>query len=142
MQVAFYKGKGKLFNYAIRWWTKSQYSHCEVIMDSGLSIGSSFMDGGVRPKAIDYTKHPDRWDFIDIGPETPERLARIEEMRGMKYDTLGTFGFVWGPAEEDKGKVFCSDFAARVDGLPDSWRFDPGLLYAVLKYIYLKQTRC
>lgn len=136
MKVAFYKGKGRLFNAAIRWWTQSQYSHCEMVMDNGLSIGSSYRDGGVRRKMIDYTTHPERWDFIDIGPETQGRLARIESMFGMKYDLRGILGMAWRAAKEDKMKVFCSEFVATVDGLPDPWRFDPGLLRGVAQFIY------
>ena len=136
MKVAFYKGKGRLFNAAVRWWTQSPHSHCEIVMDNGLSIGSSYRDGGVRRKMIDYAEHSDRWDFIDIGPETPERLARIDSMFGMKYDLRGILGMVWRAAKEDKRKVFCSDFVACVEGLPDSWRFDPGLLHGVLQFIY------
>lgn len=30
-QLALYKGKGKIGNAFIRWWTGSQYSHCELV---------------------------------------------------------------------------------------------------------------
>ena len=33
ISVAFYKGKGNWKNRVIRWWTKSPYSHAELVLD-------------------------------------------------------------------------------------------------------------
>ena len=135
MKVAFYKGKTKLFNKLVCWWTKSDYSHCELVLDDGLSWSSSFSDGGIRYKLIDYTKHPERWEFEEVGPMTPSIKARMDLHKGKKYDTLGLAGFVLGPVVDDKDKLFCSEAVADVMGYIDSWRFDPGVFRAILKFI-------
>lgn len=47
VRLAFYKGEGDWVDKVVRWWTKSQYSHVEVIVgDTWYS--SSPRDGGVR----------------------------------------------------------------------------------------------
>ena len=47
VQLALYKGRGTLFNALIRWWTRSPYSHCELVIN-GTCYSSSIRDGGVR----------------------------------------------------------------------------------------------
>ena len=37
IKVAFYKGTGDLFNKIVRWWTKSPYSHAELILPDGVT---------------------------------------------------------------------------------------------------------
>jgi len=32
IKVAFYTGPGRLIDKLIRWWTNSEYSHCEKIL--------------------------------------------------------------------------------------------------------------
>jgi hypothetical protein len=46
-----YKAKGDFFNGLIRWWTGSQYSHCELIV-RGVCYSSTIRDGGVRAKVM------------------------------------------------------------------------------------------
>ena len=52
MRVAFYKGEGNFFDKLIRWWTKSSYSHCELIFSDGIFFSADPRDGGVRYKNI------------------------------------------------------------------------------------------
>ena len=51
VQLAMYKAKGDLFNGLIRWWTGSQYSHCELVV-RGVCYSSTIRDGGVRAKVM------------------------------------------------------------------------------------------
>lgn len=134
MKVAFYKGKKRLFNRLVRIWKKGPYSHVELILDDGISISSSAMDGGVRYKRIQYTS--DNWDFIDIGPEPDDMRDRINEIIGLKYDYKGIIGFVIGSVPDDKNKLFCSETGMRLLKFPDPWRFDPNAMYSVLKRMY------
>lgn len=32
VKLALYKGQGQLGNAVIRWWTRSEYSHCELVV--------------------------------------------------------------------------------------------------------------
>ena len=63
--LAAYKGQGKLFNRLIRLWTRSRYSHCELVMPDGRWLSASAMDGGVREKYIELNL--EHWDLF--GPE-------------------------------------------------------------------------
>ena len=57
MQVAFYKGKKRLFNRLTAWWLRGLYSHCELVLGyeadgRAICVASSFLDGGVRQKGL------------------------------------------------------------------------------------------
>ncbi|EMO9523727.1 hypothetical protein RJ634_006313, partial [Pseudomonas aeruginosa] len=88
--LAAYKGKGKLFNRLIRLWTRSKYSHCELVMPDGRWLSASAMDGGVREKRIELDI--EHWDLF---PVPWANLARIEGLfarhEGKGYDWLGIF---------------------------------------------------
>lgn len=135
MRAAFYSGTrpglAGIYNRLVRWWTRSPYSHVELIFSTGHAASSSFADGGVRFKTINFD--PTRWDFVDL-PGHLERAAWewFEEHRGQKYDLLGNLQFVIAPVREDKRKWFCSESVAAALGLPDPWRYDPGTLASAL----------
>ncbi len=70
VQLALYKGQGQFGNAAIRWWTGSPYSHCELVVD-GWCYSSSVMDKGVRrkrvgPGADEISLGEDHWDRIEL----------------------------------------------------------------------------
>ena len=90
MRIAFYKAPGTWFDTVIRWWTRSPYSHCELVFSNGLWFSSSPRDGGTRFKNIDAD--PDTWDFIEIP------LSQVQEQTvyefclaedGCRYDWIG-----------------------------------------------------
>lgn len=138
LRVAFYKGTHPglpgVYNRLVRWWTRSPYSHAELVFASGHAASSSAMDGGVRFKVIDF--EPERWDFVDV----PAGLARaawqwFEAHEGQAYDLLGNLHFVISAVGDDKRKWFCSEAVAAALGMPDPERFDPGTLHAALSFI-------
>lgn len=138
MRAAFYKstrpGVAGLYNKIVRWWSSSIYSHCELAFSDGMSASASFMDGGVRFKKIDYD--PAKWDFVDL-PDEMEYGARewFRMHEGYPYDVLGNIGFVFRPIRGMDGALFCSEAIAAALGYPDPWRYDPGTLYGLLKYL-------
>lgn len=137
-QAAFYKvnhsGVQGIYSRGVRWWTKSKYSHCELIFSNGQAASASFIDGGVRFKDIDFD--PDKWDFITL-PDSLEAAARnwFVKHQGEKYDLLGNLHFVIGAVGDDKDKWFCSEAMAAALGIADAWRFNPGDLYPILVHI-------
>lgn len=142
MRVAFYKGKegglSGFFDTLIRWWTKSPYSHCELVFDEGmdsLAASSSRVDGGVRFKQIQFTNED--WDFVEI-PDELKQSAYIwfKTHVGNQYDMQGDFHFFIGPVgpDEKDHKYFCSEAVGYALGIAEAWRFDPGTLYAALKH--------
>lgn len=135
MKAAFYRGTrpgmAGLYNWLVRKWTRSEFSHCEIIFSDGWAASSSYLDGGVRFKRIDFD--PARWDFIGL-PDHLEPAARawFESHVGQPYDLLGNLHFIVGPVADDKRKWFCSESIAAALGITDPWRYDPGVLASAL----------
>jgi hypothetical protein len=137
-RAAFYKGTHSglpgVYNRAVRAWTRSSYSHVELSFSSGYSGSSSYMDGGVRLKVIDFD--PMLWDFIKL-PTEREHMAFqwFLDHRGEKYDLLGNVHFMVAPVEGSKDKWFCSESIAAALGLPEPWRYDPATLASAMHFL-------
>ncbi|WP_434033602.1 hypothetical protein [Cupriavidus sp. a3] len=135
MRAAFYRGTrpgmAGLYNRLVRWWCRSPYSHCELIFSDGMAASASYMDGGVRFKAIEFDA--DRWDIVDL-PDDGEAAARawFVNQIGAPYDLLGNVGFVWRPIADARRAWFCSEAVAAALGYTEPWRYDPATLASVL----------
>jgi hypothetical protein len=136
--IAFYKGKDRIFNKLVSWWTRGPYSHTEFVAEGGLGQlsycwSSSFTDGGVRSKTM--VLEPDHWDIVELDL-TAEEIYDITEWFknhvGSKYDVIGLLGFIFRRVADAKNKFFCSEAIGSSLGIVDSWRFDPNTLYAML----------
>ena len=139
MKIAFYthtkKGWQGVTERLIRWWTRGNYSHCELVLSESNGISecgsSSGIDGGVRIKhmALD----PSHWDVVEIGLGDPSRAkAWFLAHDGDKYDFFGLLGFVIRRGDlDEKNKWWCSEAVAAALGLPEPWRYDPNTLAAV-----------
>jgi len=135
MKAAFYKGTrpglAGIYSRVVRWWTKSPYSHVELVLATGLAWSSSFEDGGVRAKLIDF--NPARWDLVDLPPALEHAaVAWFEAHRGAGYDLVGNLQFVISPIQHSRGRWFCSEAIAAALGIPDPWRYSPGTLASAL----------
>lgn len=137
VKVAFYKGKGNFFDKLIRWWTKSQYSHCELVIHN-LWYSSSPRNGKVRFEAIN--PNSSHWDYIDIqvSPEQTANLVAFFQSRiGKKYDWLGiALSQVLPLNIDDPKRWFCSEICTQalievgaiVSSKPSNW-YSPERLY-------------
>ena len=143
-KAAFYKGThpgmAGIYNRLVRWWTRSPYSHVELIFFDGgpgadsHAASSSYMDGGVRFKVIAFD--PTLWDFVDLPDSLAlPALAWFDKHDGAAYDLLGNVHFVLSAVGDDKQKWFCSEAVAAALGIPDPERFDPGTLHAALTFL-------
>ena len=134
MRVAFYKstrpGLPGVYNYAVRAWTRSPYSHAELIFSDGMAASSSFSDGGVRFKAIDFD--PANWDFIEISGNEAAARRWFTENEGNGYDLWGNVGFVIGFVPDDPRKQSCAESIATALGFAEPWRYSPAILHSVL----------
>lgn len=144
MKVCFYKGTHKglsgVYNRLVRWWCKGKYSHVEAYFSDGMSASSSYMDGGVRFKLIDYK--PENWDIIEIPDHLEERIYKwYDDHKGDKYDLMGNLHFVISAVKDSSDKWSCAESFAESIGLKDSWRFEPNILYSVLTSIYQQGTK-
>lgn len=139
LRIAFYKGTKKglagLYNRGVRFVTKGKYSHVEIVFENGLSASSSFMDGGVRFKAIDYNSQ--NWDFVTIDDKFSSAAWEwFSEHEGQKYDLIGNIHFLLPMIGDNRHKWSCSESIAESLGVPDSWRVHPNSLYGIVKTFY------
>lgn len=137
-RAAFYKGTQAgmpgIYNRIVRWWTRSKYSHVELVFADGLAASASAPDGGVRFRRIQFD--PDRWDVVDLPAHlAPAALAWFGAHAGQPYDWLGVLHFALSPVGDNNQRWFCSEAAAAALGMPDPARFDPGTLHAALSFI-------
>ena len=127
--VAFYKGKGNWKNKLIRWWTKSPYSHAELILPdrvTWISI-SPLLTSKVESRTKE-THTKENWDIIELSI-TQEQLDVIMEFyqatKGSGYDWIGMLMSQFLPYNiKRKGKWYCSEwitYALRVSCVID-WR--------------------
>jgi hypothetical protein len=123
IEFAFFKAKyGGLFSKLIKWRTKGEYSHVEMIFpqykiydkvknrELSLCYSSYESEGGVRFKFI-YL-NPEKWDRIDF--EIPddkfeELLNHAASLADAKYDWAGIFKFVLPHVPERPSRFFCSE---------------------------------
>jgi len=139
VKLAMYKGRGQIGNAFIRWWTGSQYSHCELVV-AGWSYSSSMMDKGVRRKLIDHADG--KWDLIEL-PWADENLIRsyFYETDANQYGWLGLIRsqlFNRGRAQD--GAQFCSEWCANALGLPNAPSYSPASLAKLADYINSKHV--
>lgn len=144
VQVAFYKGKSSLFDRLVQWWTKSPYSHCEVILEEHpVQLGStspvrcassSWPDGGIRIKLIHLK--PEHWDIVSV-PNSDVTLASqwFYQRRGDKYDPLSLLGLVVRPVGHDTKRWNCVEACASSLGFFDTWRMSVADFHSVCQTI-------
>lgn len=141
MRAAFYKGTRPgwqgMYNRLVRLWTRGKYSHMELVLnDSGLSGSSSFVDGGVRCKFIEYSES--NWDFLELSVPLSAQLRVLVWLNGhhgAAYDFWGNIRFMLGFIPHSKDKYQCAEACMEALGFEDAWRFEPNSAYATLKFI-------
>lgn len=141
LRLMFYRAKGTFLDRAIRWFTKSPYSHVEIDFgaENGGSFSSSFRDGGVRFKDIDFKE--DRWDEIKVYVDDPAAALRFaRSVVGKKYGTWEVVRFLFPFMRERKNEWFCSEVCLRA--IQEGGRFravnpsrvSPGDLAKILRF--------
>lgn len=138
MRVAFQKADPSFYAGLIRWWTKSEYSHCELLFSDGLLFSSHVADQGTRYVRNQYLNYL-YWDVLEI-PITDEQEKTMREFCDSelycRYDWWGIlFSQFIRMQREDPDKWFCSEVCTA------SWQqigmfsgnspctFSPGKLY-------------
>lgn len=133
IKVAFFKAKDSWVDTAIRLWTRSPYSHCEIILPSGLRITSSGLRGGVCLN--NEPIKPWQWDVISLPGVAPGQiLAFWEETHLDPYDWFGLFFSQLLPLglESSKGWT-CSEWCAAALGAHRPSQYSPGDLFRALQ---------
>lgn len=135
MQIAFYKGRKRMFSRLTSAWLRGPYSHVELILGAdanGLSIcaSSSMMDGGVRIKHMRLD--PEHWDIVPVAGSADAAWSWLNKHEGAGYDYLGLLGFIARTIGHSHSRFVCSEAVAEMLGFPDPWRFDPCSLHAAI----------
>jgi hypothetical protein len=143
MYVAFYVGKGKLFNRLIRGFQYVtgckdwQASHVELLRDydeatdTWRAYSSSAMDGGVRIKQIRLD--PNKWVVFQLEQGLGEQAdAWMKQNLGAKYDWLGIVGQVFKRAGQNQSKYYCNEAIQSMIGLEG--KYNPATLMSRFKH--------
>lgn len=132
IQLALYTGSGDWTDASIRIWTRSLYSHCEIVLPDGRWVTSSPREGGVVSRVLAHD--PAEWDFVDLPWVTVAAVeALFEAERGAGYDWIGLLGSQVLPVGvQSRTRWFCSEFCATVIGLEQPQRYSPGSLAEVV----------
>ena len=117
IKIAFYKGKGDWANAVVRWWTKSTYSHAELVLPDDVSwVGiSPFINSVVHRRIVlDYDRS--KWDFveIDVSREQYEVILQfLEDTAGQGYDWIGMLLSQFLPCRiKHRNRWYCSEWIA------------------------------
>ena len=148
IKIAFYKGRGRLRDRFIRWWTRSPYSHVELVLPNNEGwIGIYPPDSPrVRKNVVNIYNESD-WDFIEL-PVTEKQVESISEFydltRNQSYDWIGmTLSHVIPFRIKQINKWYCSEWVAYALGLSGiiDWKalklynrnqLPPNLLYDII----------
>jgi hypothetical protein len=142
VKVAFQKRDDSFFAGLIRWWTRSPYSHCELLFDDGQMFSSHIAQNGTR-FWTPGTLSANEWD-IYLLPTTLEEDIQIRAFcmaeLNCRYDKFGIiFSQVIRMQREHPDKWFCSEVCtaalqriSRVMGAKPC-TFSPGKLHKRLK---------
>ena len=140
LYLASYKGTRPgwhgLVNRAIRFFTKSIYSHSEICLGDPFAgpvdcLSSVGTEGGVRIKRMQL--NPDKWDVIALpGVSEGAFWSFLADNAGRKYDLVGCVRSVLPfVSREHETRWFCSEVCATVIGHKEAWRMHPGVLHVV-----------
>lgn len=114
--LAFRKNDFSIMSRLIKWYTKSSYSHCEIIIMNHW-ISSSVEYGGVKVNKLRPLS--DSWEYlkIEVQPElTAKALGFAFKQEGSSYDYFGVLFNQFLKINKFKmgNKWFCSEICARL----------------------------
>ena len=149
--AALYKstrpGLPGLFNRAVRMIEHGPYSHAEIVFSDGVCGSCSFMDGGMRLKAIELD--PAKWDFIHLPPDREEACRQYFMQRACRaqggvaapedqvmYDVRGNLRFLLPWERASRSRRFCNWAGWESLGLPEGWRFGPNGYALLLRTLF------
>ena len=158
IRIAFFKGDKKAWLHRfIRWYTKSIYSHAELIMpDNERWVGiSPFLTStvGIREKNISLENQKENWDYLTFTLNWREPVREyqinqlnkfIEKTLGCRYDWIGLIISNLTPfLVKKRNKWYCSEWIAHAlvnarivmwddMDLYDTPEMSPGKLYDLL----------
>lgn len=124
--LAFYKKKGTLFGWLVRTWTRSNFSHVELIVDDVWYTAHENHDGTFYYHSTE--RDHSKWDFIDI--DVSVDLSKFFKEHKSGYDWWGIFFTHVIPLRgQHPEKWFCSELVAYLLGYEEPHKYAPGDIY-------------
>lgn len=117
----------------ICWWTRSEFSHVELVI-AGQCYSSSLRDGGVRKKAINLG--PSHWSLIPAPwVDADYALRFFEATEGDRYGYLDLIGqHVLRLPWHDRRGWLCSEWIAEACRLANPQQWHPGGLMEYARF--------
>tara|TARA_A100001515_G_scaffold139488_1_gene134166 strand:- start:1785 stop:2615 length:831 start_codon:yes stop_codon:yes gene_type:complete len=157
VKIAFYKGQGDWRNKTIRWWTKSEYSHAELVLPDDKTWVSISPMLSSRVAAREKTSYdPEKWDFLEFTITNSQLrviLNFFDDTKGCGYDWVGMIASQFLPFSiKRREKWYCSEwiaYAFRIAGV-FHWReikiydrcdLSPGVLHHISKKVLTQKER-
>lgn len=143
LTLAFYIGRGNMFDRVIRWATRSNVSHVEILTELpetfenvgtfATVLGSSPRDGGVREVEIEW--NPEHWQVIEVPWAPADAVARARAEIGAGYDWLGILlSQVLALHRGSRARWYCSELVIHLIGPPGA-QLSPGELRDLLFFM-------
>ncbi|MFC5498128.1 hypothetical protein ACFPOE_11330 [Caenimonas terrae] len=128
VRLALYRGPAptrlrQVAHRLICWRTRGPYSHVELIDADGWGWSSSWLDGGVRRKAIDFGNG--HWDLRTIDRDLETAVKWFEDHKGEPYGVMGLLTWLLPFRVGDSRRPFCSEAVALAIGMPNAWQVSP-----------------
>ena len=151
IRIAFFKGNKREWHHRfVRWWTRSPYSHAEIVLegDTWVSI-SPFLFARVAARVRTHVPDSD-WDYLDFRVTSEELGALkdfVSETTGDGYDWIGMLlSQVLPIIIKGKGRWYCSSWvftalnyagiirsrSTKIKEIPD---LSPGRLHDILSQV-------
>lgn len=108
------------------WWTRSPYSHCELVV-GGKCYSSSVRDGGVRETVIRLDSG--HWDLVELPwVSAADVLLHFARTKGQPYGWLDVLlRQIFNKCGDAPG-WFCSEWCAAAIGLHNPQAYSPAAL--------------
>lgn len=139
MYIVFYKDNFKWWSRLIKWWTNSNYSHCEFY-DGEYLIGIS-NEQKVRMKKQPLNEK--KWDIFELNVDIKTTIHNFYiETQGSKYDWLGILlSNIFNFHRHNKDKYTCSEWVSTIIDrelniiVPKNYyQITPQDIYEILKF--------
>ena len=125
VKLAFKKDSNGIMSKLIKWWTKSKYSHVEIIIPTpeGDFEGGFWLSAntkkGVRLKPLILPLNHESWDYIDVEVDDKNYIKvmeKISKITEYKYATKDLFlvQVLRLDKMESRKRMFCSESVCEV----------------------------
>lgn len=107
--ILLFRGRG-FISRAIRWQTRSRYSHAALLLPGGTEIIEAWQFRGVQQRRIDDWEGIDRFDVPSLSPAQWQAvIAHARTLIGKSYDYRGVLRFVSRTPASTDDALFCSE---------------------------------